>query len=481
MATKSTASRARALSCTGILLQLYSYCVTGVPTVVDLTSRWMDPTLPVSVEASLGAEQRDLPTINNFWGAAGIAPQGVRPVDMFGVNSLEFPPFVGCGSDKSTSPQGCGSLFVDGVQVIATGTRWAAYEASRRSSPQNGSNIVVKSATRMPFESNGVFWMLNFSNPGDTDVTIRVDFRLSATAREYATVGTWVYDVPNDYDAMNYSAFEDGNFQRGATASSIVENPENRRSDNARPQVDERTACARYVFVGNVQPDSVHANSTPSPPMPPHCSIAGLWIQEHSGDTFGPIVESKDGSSFSWTGNPNYKKDGWNTFNGTLSNNAIVLKYYRTYPGIPNPGVVSEHGEFVDDCDHIVMADSNWHRKGASPTPPRPSPIPNATFTAMRVSAGQTVSVRVALGLGRTCDSVAGAQQKFTSDIIAFDNAWVASHTLWEKRWVRFFTEADTRTVVLKVGDMLLSVRELENTDTFLVTHLSPGRRVSSQ
>ena len=44
----------------------------------------------------LTAEQRDLATINNFWGAVGIAPEGTRPVDMFAVNSLELPPFAGC-------------------------------------------------------------------------------------------------------------------------------------------------------------------------------------------------------------------------------------------------------------------------------------------------------------------------------------------------------------------------------------------------
>ena len=65
----------------------------------------------------------DLATINNFWGAVGIAPEGVRPVDLFGVNSLELPPFAGCGADAQLAPQGCGRLLVDGQQVAASTTQ----------------------------------------------------------------------------------------------------------------------------------------------------------------------------------------------------------------------------------------------------------------------------------------------------------------------------------------------------------------------
>ena len=77
----------------------------------------VDPNAVVSEQASLGAEQRDLATINNFWGAVGIAPEGTRPVDMFAVNSLELPPFAGCGANPDSAPFGCGRMLVDGAQV----------------------------------------------------------------------------------------------------------------------------------------------------------------------------------------------------------------------------------------------------------------------------------------------------------------------------------------------------------------------------
>lgn len=34
------------------------------------------------------------------------------------------------------------------------------------------------------------------------------------------------------------------------------------------------------------------------------CSIAGSWVQEQSGDTFGPITEDKAAHSFHWLSNP---------------------------------------------------------------------------------------------------------------------------------------------------------------------------------
>ena len=88
---------------------------------------------------------------------------------MFAVNSLEFPPFAGCGAGPA-QPYGCGRLSVDGAHVDATSTRWAAYEAGRRSSPLPGSGVVVSTATRLPFEQAGVMWELHFDNPGAADV-----------------------------------------------------------------------------------------------------------------------------------------------------------------------------------------------------------------------------------------------------------------------------------------------------------------------
>ena len=95
----------------------------ALPSVDDLAGEWLDPNEPVSVRAGLGAAARDLGVVNNFWGSAGVAPQGVRPVDLVGVNSLELPPFVGCGAG-----QPCGRLSLGGAAVTANSTKWAAYE-----------------------------------------------------------------------------------------------------------------------------------------------------------------------------------------------------------------------------------------------------------------------------------------------------------------------------------------------------------------
>ena len=75
--------------------------------------------------------------------------------------------------------------------VVATTTRWAAYEAGRRSDPLPGSGVIVHSAPRMPFEQSGVLWEVSFANPNKADAVVRVDFELSAAVAQYSTVGTW--------------------------------------------------------------------------------------------------------------------------------------------------------------------------------------------------------------------------------------------------------------------------------------------------
>eukprot|EP00729_Bicosta_minor_P005739 gene5739-35507_t len=166
---------------------------TGVPSIMDLQSHWVDPNVPVSAAASLGPEQRDVATINNFWGAAGISPEGQRPVDLFAVNSLELPPIAACGADAA-QPFGCGKFMVNGQHVPAAATQWATHQAGRRSGVIEATDsatmksvpVMVTTATRMPFEQNGVQWQINITNPNKNGTaTVRVDIELSATAARY--------------------------------------------------------------------------------------------------------------------------------------------------------------------------------------------------------------------------------------------------------------------------------------------------------
>ena len=136
------------------------FTITNIPSLTDLASRWIDPNIPVStnVPKQLGGDQRDLAVINNFWGSVGIAPEGARPVDLFAINSLELPPFAGCGSNANSMPFGCGRLIVNGQQSRATSTQWQAHQAGRRgwfnATTTTGAATVVdvSSATRMAFE-----------------------------------------------------------------------------------------------------------------------------------------------------------------------------------------------------------------------------------------------------------------------------------------------------------------------------------------
>ena len=136
------------------------FTVTDVPSLEDLASKWIDPNAPVSTNLpeQLGGKQRDLAVINNFWGSVGIAPEGARPVDMFAINSLELPPFAGCGSNAQSMLFGCGRLLVNGQQSRAVSTQWQAHQAGRRGSCNATTTtgaatmVDVSSTTRMAFE-----------------------------------------------------------------------------------------------------------------------------------------------------------------------------------------------------------------------------------------------------------------------------------------------------------------------------------------
>jgi hypothetical protein len=427
------------------------------PSLTELGSAWVDPNKEVSAAAAVGPEQRDLATINNFWGAGGIAPQTLRPVDLVAVNSLELPPYSGCGASMhagSPSGFGCGRLLVDGVQVAAASTRWQSHEAGRRSAPLAGSSVTVESAMRMPFEQNGVIWEVNFTAAAQQAATIRIDFELAGMMNKRPTVGTWVYPTINTASSFNYTALADsGSGQKGVLSC----------GGGSSGTAAARDACTRFVFVGPRQPDKISFSPRVPPPPPPPpppapspglggCTIAGLWIQEPS-TTFGPIVEDKTSGAFSWTNenSTETQKFGWDRLNGTVSKEGkITFHYYHTKArgGAPTP----ESGGFFGDCDHVKVSDACWHRTTAKPdpachhhlpapppAPEGPSPVPNASFSAVHIQAGETVTIRLALAVGEDAAGAAAAEREFAADLLTFNTAFAEAHSKWQERWALAF------------------------------------------
>jgi hypothetical protein len=237
----------------------------GVPSLDALGSNWIDPNAEVSKKAQIGGSNRDLAAINNYWGALGIVPQSVRPVDMFAINSLELPPMAACGADGEAHKYGCGGLFVNGKRVAASATRWLAYEAGRRSDAVAG--VVVETATRMPFEQNGAMWEVNITNPSTTtSATVRLDIELSAAAASYQTIGTWVYAVPNLFEKFPYTTTSG----KGKWAGAMV-------CGQGAPAPATGSACSQYVFSGTVQPDVVSA-ATGDATTPPNATFSALTV-----------------------------------------------------------------------------------------------------------------------------------------------------------------------------------------------------------
>ena len=312
-----------------LLLLLAAACLgtessAAVPSIDDLASEWVDPNADVSAKANITGANRDVATINNFWGAVGIAPEGRRPVDMFAVNSLELPPLSACGINAQNR-FGCGRFMVNGQHVSASATRWATHEAGRRSSPLLfAGGVTIESATRMPFEQNGVMWVVKVHNPGPHAATLRVDVELSAAVARYESVGTWVYAVPDteNVDSNTYTPVQH-NQSKGVLVCG--------GSKPAAPAI--AGACAQYIFSGDIQPDST----------------------------------------------------------GTTGGSA-----------------------------------------------------PNATFSALQVGAGSTLTIKISLAVGVDKASAEAAQATFAADETAFDQVWVQAHDDWQTRWQQAFTPPST-------------------------------------
>ena len=232
-----------------------AHAAAVVPSLHDLAGNWVDLTKPVS--AHVNASHLDLPIVANFHGSAGSSPNGdwgsshtggvsfhgVRPVDLFALNSLEIPPFAGCGNSAAHgTPFGCGRLLVGGQHVDAAATRYQADEVQRRSSPRAAGGLTAASAMRMLFEASGVLWELKFTNPSTAPIVADVLLELPAMVHEYAHVA-WVQPLP--YDPSNFTYTSLGNGLRGVLSVG--------KASLTTPSM--RPAASLFAFVGEQEPD----------------------------------------------------------------------------------------------------------------------------------------------------------------------------------------------------------------------------------
>lgn len=166
------------------------------------------------------------------------------------------------------------------------------------------------------------------------------------------------------------------------------------------------------------------------------------------GDVFGPFIVDSSSGAFSWSrdpADPKSKVEGWDLINGTVHQpgNKVALHYYHTK--VRGGAPTGETGTFNGDCDHLAMHDSPWVRTPPSTHPHPVPPVsggtwPNATWTALAVAPGATVTIKIALGLGLTEASTAAAVAGFAADEQTFDTAWSEAHAKWEQRWQQAFT-----------------------------------------
>eukprot|EP00040_Diaphanoeca_grandis_P021873 m.116789 g.116789 ORF g.116789 m.116789 type:complete len:861 (+) comp28539_c0_seq1:178-2760(+) len=255
--------------------------IATVPSVDELGGVWVDLATPASVHVN--ASMLDLPIVSNFWGSVGTSPAGNEQVDLFALNSLEIPPFAGCGGQPSmNTTYGCGRLLIDGEHVQASSIKYHADQADRRATVPSGpsSGLVVTSSMRMIYENHAIMWQLNLTNPSSSMLSPKITFELSAMVNEYAHL-QWVQVLASDPSQFSYTSLivgddgVDGVLSQGTTQST--------------PSM--RSAASLFAFAG-VLPDSIDVSSTI-----PQAHFTTLEIAAHSTQMLRVVLTISTNSS----------------------------------------------------------------------------------------------------------------------------------------------------------------------------------------
>lgn len=226
-----------------------------------------------------------------------------------------------------------------------------------------------------------------------------------------------MFPVPNNPSHFSYSKLAEGVLATGTAPATASDRP----------------AASRFVFVGEVQPDSINVPSQPSPPPPP-CDLAGTWIQDAHQEPFNVTLFGNN--QFNLTHSAAYsKRDGWTYATGTWdkAKGSLQFAYWRPDSSPGEHGWVKDSGVFVD-CNHIKCKDSTWHRGGTTTTQ-----VPSATFN-LNLSPGETETIRVVLTVAGNASEAAAEERVVARDLPTFEQTWAEAASKWEHRWQQAFT-----------------------------------------
>lgn len=165
------------------------------PKLDSLTSDWLT-----------AREVKHFPAVSNFWGALGSSP------NVLGIRNFTLAPYVGSGSDSCV-------LSVDGVPVTTSGSRWSAYEITRKATTASG--VAIQTKTRLTFERNEVLLHIAFSNP--TAAPIAVSVNANPRIAKSPLPARWDWDAPRPGGGRTFTAKVSGsNLLISDSASSAV-------------------------------------------------------------------------------------------------------------------------------------------------------------------------------------------------------------------------------------------------------------------
>ncbi|MDX9971545.1 MAG: hypothetical protein RBU21_01005 [FCB group bacterium] len=140
-----------------------------LPTLDELAGEWC---------ALQPLEQ--MPAVSNFHGAISATR------NVLGIADFTQPPLSLGGPTAE--------LNLDDEPLLATESRWCAYQIQRRAAR----GVLVETTVRMVPEAGGVLFRLQLTNPGAAEAVPRIDINLSGRIRRYDSAWEWFYPRPGD-------------------------------------------------------------------------------------------------------------------------------------------------------------------------------------------------------------------------------------------------------------------------------------------
>ncbi len=140
-----------------------------IPTLEEMSSVW--------ISSDTIANQ---PTLRNF------RAQAILNNDLTSISWFASAPYSGAYHT--------GTMRINGETALTDQFKWSVYGSERKSSY---GDVEILSSTRMVFENNGILWKVEFHNPTEKEITIKIEQDVIGFISRYETDWQWWYPTPS--------------------------------------------------------------------------------------------------------------------------------------------------------------------------------------------------------------------------------------------------------------------------------------------